>query len=87
MSVINYPENYKMVTVKNDVITERVFAGFNKNLNGITLEKGKVYLVENNHSFGSAVYDLYVRGYKRSNLFYKYETDFMVSSKDVIFLN
>ena len=87
MSKINYPENYRMVTVKEDTVTERVFAGMNRDYNGITMKKGKVYLVEPNNSFGSGVFDLYVRGSLESNLFLKIQTDVMVSSDDVVFLD
>ena len=84
---MKYPKNYRQVTVREDVVTEKVFAGWGRNFEGATLEKGKVYLVENNTGFGCDVYDLNVRGFLASNLFVKYETDFMVSSKDVIFLD
>ena len=83
---MKYPKNYRQVTVREDVVTERVFSRLEQKPCA-TLQKGKVYLVETNTGFGCNVYDLNVRGFLASNLFVKYETDFMVSSKDVIFLD
>ena len=81
------PKNYRMVTVKKDIVTERVFAGMNRNFNGVTMKKGKVYLVAPNNSFGCNVYDLLVKGFLQSGLYARLENDFMVSSDDVVFLD
>jgi hypothetical protein len=87
--------NYKEITVRTNTKTHRVFGKGYKNVknhndslyNGVTLSKGAIYLVEKNTGFSSNKYDLLVRGYKKSNLTYIYETTFMVNSKDVVFLS
>ena len=86
--------NHKEITVRKNTTTQRVFSRGYKNLkekesayDGVTLSRGAIYVVEKNTGYASGKYDLIVRGYKRSNLTYMYETTFMVNSEDVVFLS
>ena len=76
------PDNMRILTVMKDTKTRKIFAGPKKNYDGVTLERGKVYLVEKNDGFGSNNYDYLVKGFVQSNLVLTYAEPFLLNTKD-----